>query len=213
MHNPGPAFYMKKLVVSPEAKNVVDINAPVEYNLKQIARAAGKDVDDLVVFVLDKPRHEQLIAEIRNAGARVQLHTDGDVAGALMAVSSESDVDVMMGTGGTPEGVLAATAIKIVGGEILARLDPQSESEKENLLKAGYKLERVLNVDELIASDDIFFAATGISGGTFLRGVQFTGKGAVTHSLVMRGKTGTIRYIESHHSFEKLMRISAIKYD
>jgi len=213
MYNPGPAFYMKKLVVSPEAKNVVDINAPVEYNLKQIARAAGKDVDDLVVFVLDKPRHEQLIAEIRNAGARVQLHTDGDVAGALMAVSSESDVDVMMGTGGTPEGVLAATAIKIVGGEILARLDPQSESEKENLLKAGYKLERVLNVDELIASDDIFFAATGISGGTFLRGVQFTGKGAVTHSLVMRGKTGTIRYIESHHSFEKLMRISAIKYD
>ena len=213
MYNPGPAFYMKKLVVGPEAKNVVDINAPVEYNLKQIARAAGKDVDDLVVFVLDKPRHEQLIAEIRNAGARVQLHTDGDVAGALMAVSSESDVDVMMGTGGTPEGVLAATAIKIVGGEILARLDPQSESEKENLLKAGYKLERVLNVDELIASDDIFFAATGISGGTFLRGVQFTGKGAVTHSLVMRGKTGTIRYIESHHSFEKLMRISAIKYD
>ena len=213
MYNPGPAFYMKKLVVSPEAKNVVDINAPVEYNLKQIASAAGKDVDDLVVFVLDKPRHEQLIAEIRNAGARVQLHTDGDVAGALMAVSSESDVDVMMGTGGTPEGVLAATAIKIVGGEILARLDPQSESEKENLLKAGYKLERVLNVDELIASDDIFFAATGISGGTFLRGVQFTGKGAVTHSLVMRGKTGTIRYIESHHSFEKLMRISAIKYD
>ena len=213
MYNPGPAFYMKKLVVSPEAKNVVDINAPVEYNLKQIARAAGKDVDDLVVFVLDKPRHEQLIAEIRNAGARVQLHTDGDVAGALMAVSPESDVDVMMGTGGTPEGVLAATAIKIVGGEILARLDPQSESEKENLLKAGYKLERVLNVDELIASDDIFFAATGISGGTFLRGVQFTGKGAVTHSLVMRGKTGTIRYIESHHSFEKLMRISAIKYD
>ena len=213
MYNPGPAFYMKKLVVGPEAKNVVDINAPVEYNLKQIARAAGKDVDDLVVFVLDKPRHEQLIAEIRNAGARVQLHTDGDVAGALMAVSPESDVDVMMGTGGTPEGVLAATAIKIVGGEILARLDPQSESEKENLLKAGYKLERVLNVDELIASDDIFFAATGISGGTFLRGVQFTGKGAVTHSLVMRGKTGTIRYIESHHSFEKLMRISAIKYD
>jgi len=213
MYNPGPAFYMKKLVVGPAAKAVIDIDAPVEDNLKKVARALGKDVDDLVVFVLDKPRHRQLIQEIRQAGARVQLHTDGDVAGALMAVSPESDVDVMMGTGGTPEGVLAATAIKIVGGEILAKLDPQSEAEKENILKAGINLEEVLNVNALIRSDDIFFAATGISGGTFLRGVKFTGKGATTYSMVMRGKTGTIRYIKSHHSFEKLMKISAIKYD
>jgi fructose-1,6-bisphosphatase II len=213
MFNPGPAFYMKKLVVGPEARNVIDLEAPVEDNLKNIAKALGKDVDDLVVFVLDKPRHQQLIADIRKAGARIQLHTDGDVAGALMAVSPDSDVDVMMGTGGTPEGVLAATAIKILGGEILAKLDPQSEKEKENVLAAGYDLKRVLNVDELITSDDIFFAATGISGGTFLQGVRYTGRGAVTHSMVMRGKTGTIRYIESHHSFEKLMRISSIKYD
>ncbi len=213
MFNPGPAFYMKKLVVGPEARNVIDLEAPVEDNLKNIAKALGKDVDDLVVFVLDKPRHQQLIADIRKAGARIQLHTDGDVAGALMAVSPDSDVDVMMGTGGTPEGVLAATAIKILGGEILARLDPQSEKEKENVLAAGYDINRILNVDELITSDDIFFAATGISGGTFLKGVRYTGRGAVTHSMVMRGKTGTIRYIESHHSFEKLMRISSIQYD
>ncbi len=213
MYNPGPAFYMKKLVVGPPARSVIDIDAPVKDNLKNIARALGKDVDDLVVFVLDKPRHRQLIEEIRQARARVQLHTDGDVAGALMAVSPESDVDVMMGTGGTPEGVLAATAIKIVGGEILARLDPQSRAEKDHILKAGMDLNEVLNVDTLIRSDDIFFAATGISGGTFLRGVKFTGKGAITHSMVMRGKTGTIRFIEAHHSFEKLMRISAIKYD
>ena len=213
MFNPGPAFYMKKLVVGLEARNVIDLEAPVEDNLKNIAKALGKDVDDLVVFVLDKPRHQQLIADIRKAGARIQLHTDGDVAGALMAVSPDSDVDVMMGTGGTPEGVLAATAIKILGGEILAKLDPQSEQEKKNVLDAGYDLNKVLNVDELITSEDIFFAATGISGGTFLKGVRYTGRGAVTHSMVMRGKTGTIRYIESHHSFEKLMRISAIKYD
>ncbi len=213
MFNPGPAFYMKKLVVGPEAKEVVDIDAPVADTLKKVARALGKDVDDLVVFVLDKPRHQQLLQEIRRAGARVTLHTDGDVAGALMAVSPDSEVDVMLGTGGTPEGVLAASAIKIVGGQILAKLDPQSPEEKENVLNAGLNLHEVYTVDQLIASDDIFFAATGISGGTFLRGVKFTGKGAITHSMVMRGKTGTVRYIEAHHSFEKLMRISAIKYD
>ena len=212
MFDPGPAFYMKKLVVGTQAKDVVDIDAPVKDTLKTVAGALGKAVDDLVVFVLEKPRHQGLIEEIRQAGARVQLHTDGDVAGALMAVLPECEIDLMFGTGGTPEGVLAATAIKIVGGEIIAKLDPQSEAEKTNLLNAGYRLDRVFTTSDLIQSDDIFFAATGISGGTFLRGVQFTGKGAVSSSMVMRGKTGTIRYIESHHSFEKLMAISAIKY-
>lgn len=213
MFNPGPAFYMKKLAVGREAAKVVDLDAPVEDNLRKVAKALGKDIDDLVVFVLDKPRHERLIEDIRKAGARIQLHTDGDVAGALMAVSPESEVDIMLGTGGTPEGVIAATAVKIVGGEILGKLDPQSDAEKEALLKAGYDLRRVLNVDDMIQSDDIFFAATGISGGTFLEGVKYTGRGAVTHSIVMRGKTGTIRYLQSHHSFEKLMQISAIHYD
>lgn len=213
MYDPGPCFYMKKLVVPPEAKYRVDIKAPVAYNLKRVAQALGKDIDDLVVFVLDKPRHEGLIHEIREAGARIQLHTDGDVAGALMAVMPHAECDVMMGTGGTPEGVLAATAIRIVGGEMQGMLDPQSEEEKQAVLDAGYSLDRVLTTEDLVSSEDVFFAATGISGGSFLRGVEFTGGGARTHSMVLRGKTGTLRYIESVHSFDKLMRISSIAYD
>ncbi len=213
MFDPGPSYYMKKLVVGPEAKNAIDLDAPIGDNLKTIAAALGKDVGDLVVFVLDKPRHEQLIAEIREAGARIQLHTDGDVAGALMAVDPGSEVDAMMGTGGTPEGVLAACAIRALGGEILCRLDPQKENEKEALAESGVDLKRVLNVNSLVASDDVFFAATGISGGAFLEGVKYTGKGASTHSLVIRGKTGTTRYIESRHNWDKLMRFSAVKYD
>ena len=213
MYDPGPSYYMKKLVVPAEARDVVDINAPVEDNLKKAAKALGKDVDDLVVFVLDKPRHKNLIQEIRQAGARIQLHTDGDVAGALMAVDPLSEVDIMMGTGGTPEGVLAACAIKALGGQILAQLDPQKEHEKKALLELGYDLKQIFTVDTLIKSEDVFFAATGISGGTFLKGVRYTGDGAVTHSLVIRGKTGTVRRIESFHKWEKLMRISAVKYD
>jgi fructose-1,6-bisphosphatase II len=213
MYNPGPAYYMKKLVVPTEAKYRVDIKAPVAHNLKRVAQSLGKDVDDLVVFVLDKPRHKEIVEEIRQAGARIQLHTDGDVAGALMAVMPESEVDMMIGTGGTPEGVLAACAIRALGGEMQSMLDPQSDEERANLEKAGYNLERVLTTEDLVASDDVFFAATGISGGTFLRGVEFTGAGAHTHSMVMRGKTGTIRHIHSQHAFSKLMNFSSIKYD
>ncbi len=213
MFNPGPAFYMKKLVVPAEAKYRVDIKAPVSHNLKRVAQALGKDVDDLVVFVLDKPRHKELVEEIRQAGARIQLHTDGDVAGALMAVMPESEVDVMIGTGGTPEGVLAACAIRALGGEMQGVLDPQSDEERSNLEKAGYNLERVLTTEDLVSSEDVFFAATGISGGTFLRGVEFTGAGAITHSVVMRGKTGTVRHIRSQHAFAKLMHFSSIQYD
>ncbi|MGC8736817.1 MAG: class II fructose-bisphosphatase [Dissulfurimicrobium sp.] len=213
MYDPGPAFYMKKLVAPAEARGKLDIKAPVADNLKRVAQALGKDVDDLVVFVLDKERHRKLVQEIRAAGARIQLHTDGDVAGALMAVMPGTGVDLMMGTGGTPEGVLAATAIRIMGGEMQGMLDPQSDAEKKAVLSAGYRLEQVLTTEELIRGDDVFFAATGITGGSFLRGVEFTGKGARTFSMVMRGLTGTIRYIEAHHNLETLMRISAIKYD
>jgi fructose-1,6-bisphosphatase II len=213
MFDPGPSYYMQKLVVPAAARERIDLDAPVEENLRNVARALGKDVDDLVVFVLDKPRHRELIARIRQAGARIQLHTDGDVAGALMAVDANSMVDVMMGTGGTPEGVLAACAIRAVGGEMLCRLDPQSPAEKAALAAAGLDLSEILDVRRLVASEDVFFAATGISGGTFLRGVNFTGSGAVTHSLVLRAKTGTVRYIESHHNWSKLMRFSAVKFD
>ena len=213
MYNPGPSVYMQKLVVPPASRDVVDIDAPVKENLKNIAKSLGKDVDDLVVFVLDKPRHEKLIHKIREAGARIQLHTDGDVAGALMAVDPRSEVDVMMGTGGTPEGVLAACAIKGIGGQMLARLDPQSYVEKEAIREAGIDTRDILTVDTLVRSDEVFFAATGISGGTFLRGVQYLGNGAVTHSMVIRGKTGTLRYIESYHNWDRLMKISSVKYD
>lgn len=213
MFDPGPSYYMKKLVVGVEARNAVDLDAPVADNLSKIAAALGKEVEDLVVFVLDKPRHGELIARIRKAGARIQLHTDGDVAGALMAVDPNSEIDVMMGTGGTPEGVLAACAIQALGGEMLCRLDPQKSKEKKALAEWGMELDRILDVNTLVASDDVFFAATGISGGTFLEGVKYTGKGADTHSLVIRGKTGTIRYIKSRHNWDKLMRFSAVKYD
>ncbi len=212
MFDPGPSFYMKKLVVPEKAKGCIELDASVADNLKNIAAVLGKDLGDLVVFVLDKPRHQDLVAEIRDVGACIQLHTDGDVAGALMAVDPRSEVDVMMGTGGTPEGVLAACAIRAIGGEILARLDPQSKEEKAVLKKTGMSLDRVLNVESLVSSEDVFFAATGISGGTFIPGVRYTGTGAITHSLVIRGKTGTVRNIESRHNWKKLMRFSSVPY-
>ena len=212
MFNPGPSYYMQKLVVAREARDVIDLDAPVDVNLHNVARALGKNVQDLVVFVLDKPRHKKLIEDIRSTGARIQLHTDGDVAGALMAVDPRSEVDVMMGTGGTPEGVLAACAIKGMGGQILARLDPQSYVEKEAINEAGIDIREVLTVHDLVRSDDCFFAATGISGGDCLRCVRYSARHAVTHSLVLRGKTGTLRYVESYHNMDRLSKISAVQY-
>lgn len=213
MFNPGPSFYMQKLVAPAAAAQVIDLDAPTVDNLKNVARALGKDVNDLVVFVLDKPRHKALVSEIRAAGARIQLHTDGDVSGALMAVDPRSEVDLMMGTGGTPEGVISACAIRGLGGQILARLDPQSIQERENILKAGISLTETLSVESLVRTEEVFFAATGISGGTFIRGVTYGGSGAVTHSLVIRGRTGTVRYMEAHHNWDRLMKISAVAYD
>jgi fructose-1,6-bisphosphatase II len=213
MYDPGPSYYMQKLVVPAEAGDSVSLDAPVADNLKRIAKALDKDVDDLVVFVLDKPRHKHLIDEIRRAGARIELHRDGDVAGSLMAVDPASDVDVMMGTGGTPEGVLSACAIKAIGGEMFTRLHPQSDKEKHAVLDAGKDLQRIYTVNDLVSSDDVFFSATGISGGTFLAGVRYRGKSAETHSLVYRGKTGTVRRISAVHRFDKLMMFSAVKYD
>ena len=213
MFNPGPSFYMKKLVAPAPAAGVIDLDAPVATNLANVAKALGKDVNDLIVFVLDKPRHKQLISDIRAAGARIQLHTDGDVAGALMAVDPRSEVDLMMGTGGTPEGVISACAIRGMGGQMLARLEPQTEAEKENIRVAGISLSEIHSVETLVTTDEVFFAATGISSGTFLRGVHYAGAGAVTHSVAIRGKTGTIRYMEAHHNWDKLMKISSVAYD
>ncbi|MDL2317202.1 class II fructose-bisphosphatase [Desulfovibrio sp. OttesenSCG-928-A18] len=213
MYNPGPSYYMRKLVVPAAAQHAVDLDAPVADTLKKVAKSLGKDVDDLVVFVLDKARHQRLIQSIREVGARIQLHSDGDVAGALMAVDPRSEVDMMIGTGGTPEGVLAACAIKGMGGQILARLDPQSYVEKEAIQQAGIDIRDTLTTDSLIKSDEVYFAATGLSGGTFLQGVTYSGNGAVTHSMVIRARTGSIRYIEAHHNWERLMKISSVAYD
>ena len=212
MFDPGPSYYMQKLVVAREARDVIDLDAPVRVNLDNVAKAMGKSVQDLVVFVLDKPRHQRLIEEIRAAGARIQLQTDGDVAGSLMAVDPRSEVDVMMGTGGTPEGVLAACAIKGMGGQILARLDPQSYVEKEAINETGIDLREVLTVNDLVRSDDCFFAATGMSGGDCVRGVRYSARHAVTHSLFLRGKTGTLRYVESYHNMDRLSKFSAVRY-
>lgn len=212
MFNPGPSYYMQKLVVPAPARNVIDLDAPVKDNLNNIARALGKNVRDLVVFVLDKPRHVKLIEEIREAGARIQLQTDGDVIGSLMAVDPRSEVDVMMGTGGTPEGVITACAIKGMDGQMLARLDPQSYVEKEAITEAGIDLREVLTVNDLVKSNDCFFAGTGISGGNFLHGVRYSETRTITHSMVIRGKTGTIRYLESFHNIGKLSQFSAVQY-
>ncbi len=203
MYNPGPSYYMKKIVVPSTAKDAVELDAPVEDNLKNISNELGKSVDELVVFVLDKPRHKKLIEKIRKTGACIQLHTDGDVAGSLMAVNAHSEVDVMMGTGGTPEGVLSACAIRALGGQMYARLDPQTEEERKSIAGFGTDLSEILTVETLIQSEDVFFAATGISGGTFLSGVKYLGNGATSHSMIMNGRTGTVRFIESHHNFER----------
>lgn len=213
MFNPGPSFYMKKLVVPEAARDIVDIDAPADEMLKKIAKVLGKDVDDMTVFVLDKPRHAKIIEEIRRAGARILLHTDGDITGSLMAVNPKSDVDVMMGTGGTPEGVLSAIAIRIMGGAMIAKLDPQLVDEKNSLIDAGIDTRRVYTEKDLVKSDDLYFSATGISGGSFLGGVSFSGYGATTHTLSMRGLTGSIRYMEAVHNFDTLMKVSNVKYD
>lgn len=212
LFHPGHSYYMQKLVVPAAAAGVIDLDAPVSANLSNIAKALGKKVRDLVVFVLDKPRHEHLIEEIRHAGARIQLQTDGDVIGALMAVDPRSEVDVMMGTGGTPEGVISACAIKGLDGQMLARLDPQSYVEKEAIQEAGIDPREILTVNDLVKSDDCFFAGTGISGGDFLHGVRYSGRHTITHSMVIRGKTGTIRYVESYHNMGKLSKFSAVSY-
>jgi len=213
--SPGPAFYMNKLVVGREACEAIspeDLCAPVAQTLKRIAEALRKPISDLTVFVLDKPRHQQLIADVRAAGARVLLRTDGDVAGALMAVMPNSGVDALMGIGGTPEGVIAACAVRALGGAMLGQLAPQKPGEREAAHAAGLALDRVLTERDLAQSEDVFFAATGITDGVLLPGVHYIGGGATTASIVMRGRTGTVRTIHAEHRWDKLRTISQIAY-
>lgn len=212
MFNPGPFVYMDKIAVGPEAKGCIDIEAPVADNLKKIAKAKGTKVDMLTVVILDRPRHEKLINEVRSTGARIRLIPDGDVSGALMTAMEDTSIDVLMGVGGTPEGVLAACGLRCMGGEIVGKLFARNPRELELAKEMGVDFNKPLSMDDLIKSDKVFFAATGITTGDLLDGVSYFKDGARTDSLVMRSLTGTVRRIISTHKMSKLERISAIPY-
>ena len=212
MFDPGPFVYMDKIAVGPAAKGVIDIEAPVTDNLEKIARAQDSQLEDLTVVILDRPRHADLIAEVRRCGCRIRLILDGDVSGALMTAWPDSGIDVLLGVGGTPEGVLAACALRAMGGEIQGKLYARNEDEERRGRELGYDFEKVLTMDDLVASEDVFFAATGITDGELLDGVKYYSHGARTDSLVVRGLTGTVRQVTSTHLWEKLRKISAIEY-
>ena len=207
MNVPGSIFYMDKICVGPEAKDAIDIEAPVADNLRSIAKAMARKVEELTVVVLDRPRHADLLVDIRSAGARVKLISDGDVAGGIQAALPGSGVDVLMGIGGSPEGVLTAAAIRCVGGAIQCKPWPRDEEERNKALDAGVDVAHVYPTEELVAGEDVFFAATGASTGELLRGVRYVAGGAETHSLVMRSRSGTTRWIEATHNFERLDKV------
>jgi fructose-1,6-bisphosphatase II len=212
MWDPGPSFYMEKLVVGRAARDAIDLRLGPTENLRRIARALGRRVQDLTVFVLEKPRHAALIDEIRAAGARIALHTDGDVAGALLAATPGTGIDVLMGIGGTPEGVIAAAAVKALGGALQGRRAPQSVAERERVLASGARLDTILTEEDLVRGEDVFFAASGITDGTLLKGVRYDHDAATTQSVVMRARSGTIRYIQAIHRLDKLMQFSQVDY-
>ena len=212
MFFPGAAMYMEKIATGPEAADAIDIQAPVGENIRQVAKAKGKRPEEVTVTILARPRHEDMIREIREAGARVYLITDGDVAGAIVAAIPRTEVDLLMGIGGTPEGVVTAAALKCLGGAIQGKLYPRTDEERQSLVEDGFDLDKVLDADDLAAGDDLFFAATGITDGYLLDGVKYWPDGATTHSMVMRSRSGTIRYVKSDHRFEKLERFSSIEY-
>jgi len=212
MYDPTAVFYMSKLVAGPEAADAVDINAPPAANIAAVARAKHCNPHDVTVVILDRPRHSELISQVRETGARIRLITDGDVAGAIMAARDGSGVDLLLGIGGTPEGIIAACAIKCLGGVMLGKLAPKDEQERDRAVSAGHDLDRVLTTDDLVSSDDAFFAATGITDGELLDGVRYKSGGATTHTLVMRARSGTIRNIYSEHALWKVSRYSVVPY-
>ncbi|RNC28900.1 MAG: Fructose-1,6-bisphosphatase class 2 [Candidatus Dichloromethanomonas elyunquensis] len=200
----APDMYMDKIAVGPQAAGRIDLDAPVADNLRSVAEALNKEVQDLTVVIMDRPRHYGLIRQVRECGARIRLITDGDVAPAVACGIEGSGIDMMIGIGGAPEGVLAAAALRCMGGEMQARLWPENDNDIERAGKLGIvNINKLLTLNDLVGTDDIFFAATGITEGPLLRGVIFSGDGATTHSLVMRGKTGTVRFIEARHYFDK----------
>jgi fructose-1,6-bisphosphatase II len=207
MFNPGPCVYMEKIATSREAANAIDITAPIETNIKNVARAKRMLVREVTMMILDRPRHAEIVERVRKMGARVYLLTDGDVAGAITAARRGTGVDLLYGIGGTPEGVVAAAALKCLGGAIQGRLHPRDDAERDAAIKAGYDLDRVLTTNDLVQGEDVFFAATGITDGTLVQGVRFSADGATSESIVMRARTGTIRLIRGEHRVDKLKQI------
>ncbi|MGO1572325.1 class II fructose-bisphosphatase [Corynebacterium casei] len=212
MYDPSAVFYMNKLVVGPEAVGKVDITKPIAYNIEAVAKAKGIKAEEVTVVVLDRPRHDQLIEDIREAGAKVRLIMDGDVAGAIATAQDSNSIDLLMGIGGTPEGIVTACAMKCMGGEIQGMLWPKDEEEAERARAAGHDLDRVLYTNDLVTSDNCYFAATGVTNGDMLRGVSYRANSATTRSLVMRSKSGTVRYIDSIHQLSKLQEYSVVDY-
>jgi len=204
MFNPGPCVYMEKIAVGPEAASAIDLTLTPTKNIKEVARAMKKLVSEVTVMILDRPRHDDLIAEVRKTGARIRLISDGDIFGAIAAASPDTGVDMLIGIGGTPEGVTAAAALKAMGGEIIGRLHPRNDEERAAAEAGGYDCSRVLTTDDLVRGDDVFFAATGVTDGELLRGVRYDTYGARSHSLVMRSRSGTIRYIDTHHRHDRI---------
>ena len=213
MFDPSAVFYMEKIATGPEAADVIDITAPVRANIKWVAKAKGGRNEDVTVVILDRARHAGLVEEVRATGARIKFISDGDVAGAIMAARAGTGVDLLLGIGGTPEGIIAACALKCLGGEIQGRLWPTTDDEKQKAIDAGHDLDRVLRIDDLVGSDNVFFVATGVTDGELVRGVRYSHGAAHTHSIVMRSKSGTIRSIKSEHQLSKLRAYSAIDFD
>jgi fructose-1,6-bisphosphatase II len=209
MFFPGAAVYMDKIAVGPEAADAIDIEASPAENVRRVAKAKAMHPEDVSVVVLDRDRHEGLIAALREVGAKVRLITDGDVAPSIAAARPGTGVDLLMGIGGTPEGVISAAAIKCLGGAIQGRLWPRTDEERQSLVDAGYDVDRVLETDDLVAGEDLFVAATGVTDGALLRGVRYTGSGAITDSIVMRSRSGTVRRIEAQHRWGKLEQFAS----
>ncbi|GAA4560121.1 class II fructose-bisphosphatase [Pseudonocardia xishanensis] len=213
MFDPSAVFYMEKIAVGPDAAGSIDITKPVGDNIRSVAEAKEIDVRDVTVTVLDRPRHEQLIADVRATGARIRFISDGDVAGAIAAARPTTGVDMLVGIGGTPEGIIAAAALKCMGGEIQGRLWPKDDEERSRAISAGHDLDRVLTTNELVTGENVFFCATGVTDGDLLRGVHYRAGGCTTQSIVMRSKSGTVRLIDGYHRLTKLREYASVDFD
>jgi fructose-1,6-bisphosphatase II len=213
MFDPSALFYMMKIAVGPEAADVIDLTVPITENIRRVAKAKQSHVSDVTVCILDRPRHEQIVKEVRAVGARITFITDGDVAGAIASARQETGIDMLLGIGGTPEGIITAAALRCLGGAIQGKLWARDDAERQKAIDAGYDLDRVLTTEDLVSGDNVFFCATGITDGELLRGVNYRAGGCTTQSIVMRSKSGTVRMIDSYHRLTKLREYASIDFD